>query len=61
MSAKIAITRTDCTPEEIRQLAANCKDGSQARRLLAIAFGDGRRHAASGDCQAVRHGPANAL
>ena len=37
MSAKIAITRTDCTPDEIRQLAANCKDGSQARRLLAIA------------------------
>ena len=38
MSAKIAITRTDCTPDEIRQLAANCKDGSQARRLLAIAL-----------------------
>ena len=38
MSAKIAITRTDCTPDEIRQLAANCKNGSQARRLLAIAL-----------------------
>ena len=37
MSAKIAITRTDCTPNDIRQLAANCTDGSQARRLLAIA------------------------
>ena len=38
MSAKIAITCADCTPDEIRQLAANCKDGSQARRLLAIAL-----------------------
>ena len=38
MSAKIAVTRTDCTPDEIRQLAANCKDASQARRLLAIAL-----------------------
>ena len=38
MSGKIAITRTDCMPDEIRQLAANCKNGSQARRLLAIAL-----------------------
>ena len=38
MSAKIAITRTDCTPDEIRQLASNCNNGSQARRLLAIAL-----------------------
>ena len=40
MSAKIAITRTDCTPDEIRQLAANCKDGSQA--LIGEQIGEDR-------------------
>lgn len=37
MSAAIKITRTDHTPEALRELAAKSRDAAQSRRLLAIA------------------------
>ena len=38
MSAALAVTRADYTPEELRSIAAKTKDGAMARRLLAIAL-----------------------
>lgn len=38
MSASIAITRTDRSAKELRELAARTKDARSARRMLAIAL-----------------------
>ena len=38
MGAKIAITRTDHTGAELRAQSANCADGAQVRRMLALAL-----------------------
>lgn len=38
MTAPVKITRTDHTPAELRELAANSRDAAQTRRLLAIAM-----------------------
>ncbi len=46
----VEITRTDLTGEGLREAAAGCRDGNQARRALAIALlldGWSRRDAAS--------------
>jgi len=46
MSAAIPITRLDQTAPELRRFASKCGDGSQVRRLLAIALVlDGRSRA----------------
>ncbi len=37
MSAAIAITNTDYTHHQVRQMALKCKDANHSRRLLAIA------------------------
>ena len=38
MTAPVKVTRTDHTPAELRELAANSRDAAQTRRLLAIAM-----------------------
>jgi transposase len=38
MSKAIEVTNLEHTPEDLRQLAAACKDGEVVRRLLAIAM-----------------------
>lgn len=38
MGKAISITRTECTSAELRALASTCADGTQVRRLLALAL-----------------------
>jgi hypothetical protein len=38
MGKLLTITRTDRTSGELRAMSAKCRDGAQARRLLALAM-----------------------
>lgn len=38
MGAAVKITRTDYTSTQLRSLSGRCSDGTQVRRLLALAL-----------------------